>query len=204
MIETLRTVRLYGRLGAEFGRVHRLAVNSTAEAVRALCVLIPGFEAVMASSAGNGVSYACFIGRRNISADEIAHPVGDDDIRIAPVLAGAKRGGLFQTVLGAALIVAAVYFAPAMGFAALGAQGAVAAPMMLSMGISMALGGVVQMLSPQQRALSARDRPENGASYNFNGPVNTTAQGNPVPILYGRMIVGSATISAGIFSEDQA
>ncbi|AHC48245.1 Phage tail assembly protein I [Achromobacter xylosoxidans NBRC 15126 = ATCC 27061] len=75
---------------------------------------------------------------------------------------------------------------------------------MFSMGVSLALGGVVQMLSPQQRALSAADRPENGASYNFNGPVNTSAQGNPVPVLYGRMIIGSATVSAGIFSEDQA
>jgi len=204
MNEILRTVRLYGRLGAQFGRVHRLAVNSTAEAVRALCVLVPGFEAAMASSAGLGVAYACFVGKRNLSEDQLSHPVGDADIRIAPMPAGGKRGGLFQTALGAALIVAAVYFAPAMGFAALGSQGAIAAPMMLSMGVSLALGGVVQMLSPQQRALSAADRPENGASYNFNGPVNTSAQGNPVPVLYGRMIIGSATISAGIFSEDTA
>ncbi|MNL81044.1 Bacteriophage lambda tail assembly protein I [compost metagenome] len=59
------------------------------------------------------------------------------------------------------------------------------------------------MLSPQQKGLSAADGPENGASYNFNGPVNTTAQGNPVPLLYGRMIVGSSVISAGIYAEDQ-
>ena len=52
--------------------------------------------------------------------------------------------------------------------------------------------------------LSVGDGPDNGASYNFNGPVNTTAQGNPVPLLYGEMFVGSATISAGIYSEDQA
>lgn len=201
-MERLREVRLYGRLGAEFGRVHRLAVNSTAEAVRALCMLMPGFEATLASSAGQGVSYACFIGRRNIAQGELAHPVGDDAIRIAPVPAGAKRGGLLQTVLGGALIGLSVW--NPMGWIALGAKGALGTTALFSMGMSLALGGVVQMLSPQQRALSTRDRPENGASYNFNGPVNTSAQGNPVPILYGRMIVGSATISAGIFSEDQA
>ncbi|HCW20974.1 MAG TPA: phage tail protein, partial [Achromobacter sp.] len=53
------------------------------------------------------------------------------------------------------------------------------------------------------RGLSTRDSPDNGASYNFNGPVNTSAQGIPVPVLYGRMIVGSAVISAGIYAEDQ-
>jgi len=70
-------------------------------------------------------------------------------------------------------------------------------------GIAMVMGGVVQMLSPQQRGLSAKDNPDNGASYNFNGAVNTSAQGNPVPVLYGRMIVGSSVISAGIYAEDQ-
>ena len=37
MIERIRTVRLYGWLGRAFGREHRLAVASPAEAVRALC-----------------------------------------------------------------------------------------------------------------------------------------------------------------------
>ena len=81
--------------------------------------------------------------------------------------------------------------------------GVVGAPL-LNLGISMALGGIVQMLSPQQSGSSAADAVENGASYNFNGPVNTTAQGNPVPVLYGRMVVGSAVISAGILAQEQA
>lgn len=202
MSEKLRDVRLYGKLGAQFGRVHRLAVANTAEAIRALCVVLPGFEQALVSSEERGIRYACFLGKRNIGEDEIRVPPGDDVIRIAPILAGAKQGGLFQTLLGAALIVAAFYM-PASIALPLGAKGAIAAPMMLSMGVSMALGGVVQMLSPQQRGLSAKDGPDNGASYNFNGPVNTSAQGNSVPVLYGRMICGSAVISAGIYAEDQ-
>ena len=187
-MEKLREVRLYGRLGARFGRIHMLAVSSTAEAIRALCVLIPGFERELADSDAHGVRYACFVGKRNIGEDEIRHPVGNDNIRIAPVLAGAKRAGLFQTVLGVAMIIV----------------GAITwQPWLMQMGAALAIGGVVQMLSPQQLSLSAADSPENGASYNFNGPVNTSAQGNPVPLLYGRMIVGSSVISAGIFAEDQ-
>ena len=75
----------------------------------------------------------------------------------------------------------------------------------MGFGISMVLGGVVQLLSPQQTYDSAAsERPENRPSYNFNGPVNTTAQGHPVPLCYGRMIVGSAVISAGIETRQQA
>jgi hypothetical protein len=51
---------------------------------------------------------------------------------------------------------------------------------------------------------SANDKPENQPSYAFNGPLNTQAQGNPVPVLYGELIVGSAVLSAGITAKDQA
>ena len=32
----------------------------------------------------------------------------------------------------------------------------------------------------------------------FNGPVNTVSQGNPVPVGYGRLKIGSAVISSGL------
>jgi predicted phage tail protein len=50
---------------------------------------------------------------------------------------------------------------------------------------SMALGGVVQMLSPQVSGLRMRQEPDNKPSYAFGGPVNTTASGNPVPCFMG-------------------
>lgn len=202
MSEKLREVRLYGWLGAQYGRVHRLAVRNAAEAIRALCAILPGFEKALTDSEVRGVRYACFLGKRNIGTDDLHQPCGDDAIRIAPVAAGAKNGGLFQIVLGAALIASA-FLLPQTGLIYALGKGAVVAPALLGMGVSMAMGGVVQLLSPQQRGLSTRDSPDNGASYSFNGPVQTSAQGNPVPLFYGRMIVGSAVISAGIFAEDQ-
>jgi len=197
MEDQLKTIRLYGKLGAQFGRVHRLAVMSTAEAVAALCAILPGFEKAFLS---NGARYACFVGRRNIGEGDVQDAVGNDDIRIAPIVQGSKRGGLFQTILGAALIGLAAWNPGTL----LASSGLLSTATVGGIGVSLALGGVMQMLTPQQRGLSTRDNPENGASYNFNGPVNTTAQGNPVPVLYGEMIVGSAVVSAGIYAEDQA
>lgn len=204
MTETLRTIRLYGTLGAKFGRVHRLAVASTAEAIRALSVLLPGFERELMTSKDRGVGYACFLGKRNLQQDRLHDPAGRDDIRIAPMLMGAKRGGLFTLILGAGLFFAAPYLAGA----AFGAGAGVGVSVGIStygvaLGKMLMLSGVSQLLAPQQQKLSTRDGPDNGASYNFNGPVNTTAQGNAVPLLYGEMFIGSATISAGIFAEDQ-
>jgi predicted phage tail protein len=205
--DPLRTIRLYGKLGARFGRVHRLAVASCAEAVQALAVLLPGFERELMTSKDRGIGYACFLGKRNLTEDRLHDPSGGDDIRIAPIVQGSKSSGLFSIILGAALFFVAPYLAPYLSTAA-GAFGfsvstAAATSAITSFGVSMMLGGVAQLLSPQQKGLSTADGPNNGASYNFNGPVNTTAQGNPVPVLYGELFIGSAVISAGVFAEDQ-
>jgi predicted phage tail protein len=202
-MDTLRTIRLYGKLGTQFGRVHRLAVENTAEAIRALCALIPGFEHELMTSRDRGIRYACFLGKENIGKDELTLSGGQRDIRIAPVLVGAKSQLLGTLMLGAALVVAGWAVAGFTAFTAAGAIGASIGSALTQFGVMTMLGGVVQALSPQQKA-GASSNPDNGASYNFNGAVNTTQQGSPVPVLYGRMIVGSAVISAGIVAEDQA
>jgi predicted phage tail protein len=182
----LKTIRLYGKLGAKFGRVHRLSVANAAEAVRALCVMLPGFESHMSNAPGG---YAVFYGRENVGAEALGHPAGKDDIRIAPIPAGAKQGGLFQVIVGIVLVAA----------------GAITAnPALMMAGAAMAIGGAVMMLSPQPSAAESADSANNRSSYAFNGPVNTEAQGNPVPLLYGELIVGSAVISGGVYVEDRA
>lgn len=198
---SLKTIRLYGILGAKFGRVHRLAIDSPREAIKALSVLYDGFEQFLASAHLKGLEFAIFKGKRNISEDEL-HIVTHEEIRIAPVIKGSKSGGFFQTVIGVALVAAAAIFTGGVGaaFAAGGWAGAAAMG-----GTAMVLGGIVQMLSPQPQGLSIRQDTDNKPSYAFGGVVNSTAQGNPVPILYGlgRREVGGAIISAGIYTEDQ-
>jgi predicted phage tail protein len=193
MAECLRTVRLYGKLGARFGRKFRLAVNSPAEAVRALCAILPGFQQYLARAKEGGMAFAVFIGTQNLTKDQLQDPPGKDDIRIAPVLMGSKRGGVLNIILGVVLIVVGVWTQNYN---------------LVYSGAVMAIGGVVQMLGPQPKGLGAQDSVENRPSYSMNGTVNTQAQGNPVPVAYGGhdtkgMLVGSAVISGGIMAEDQ-
>ncbi|MCF5233094.1 MULTISPECIES: tail assembly protein [unclassified Pseudomonas] len=205
--EKVRTVRLYGSLGARFGRVHRLAVSNASEAIRALCILVPGFERFLMGSKDQGVTYSVFLGKDNIGQDRLKAPSGDSDIRIAPVLLGSKRAGSMQTIIGVALVVAASYFSG--GLAAggastlIGGTSAAGWTFAANMGIALAMGGAMQMMSPQAKGLGTMDRPDNRPSYSFNGPVNTSVQGSPVGLLYGELTVGSAVISAGIYTQDQ-
>ncbi|MCG3472010.1 tail assembly protein [Xenorhabdus bovienii] len=190
-MNTLRTIRLSGVLIPQFGREYKLAVSSPIEAIRALSVLIDGFEKFLLTAKERGLTFAVFSGKRNINRDELELS-GEGDIRIVPVIIGSKKAGIFQTILGAVMVVAGVFaWATPWGV-----------PLVMS-GASMMLGGVVQMLSPMPGGLARREDPDNKPSYAFGGPVNSIAQGNPVPIGYGRRRIGGAIISAGIYAEDQ-
>lgn len=193
----LTTIRLYGVLGARFGRVNRLAVQTSAEAVKALCINLDGLESYLLNAKKNGMTFAVFRGRRNIGADDFKNLAGSTDIRIAPVMEGAKKAGLFQTILGAVMVVAGIVVT-GMTFGSAGVIGAG----MVSAGIGMMAGGIYQMLSPQPKGLQGRDDPDNKPSYAFGGSVNTLAMGNPVALLYGEREIGGAIISAGIVAED--
>ncbi len=193
----LTTIRLYGALGARFGRVHKLAVQTSAEAVKALCINFDGLEDYLMNAQKNGMTFAVFRGKRNIGVQDFQELAGDSDIRIAPVMEGAKKAGIFQTILGAVMVVA--------GIVVTGLSYGWATPVggaMISAGIGMMAGGIYQMLSPQPKGLQGRDDPDNKPSYAFGGSVNTLAMGNPVALLYGVREIGGAIISAGIVAED--
>lgn len=190
----LTTIRLYGVLGKRFGRMHgRLLESGTVrEAMSALKHTMEGFETFMREAESKGLTFAVFRGRTNLSGEQLDMR-GREDIRIVPLVIGSKQSGLFQTVLGAALIAVGV-FATSL---TLGTS-----TFLISAGASMMLGGVMQMLSPQPKGLKGRG-PENAPSYAFGGPVNTIAQGHPVGVLYGKRRIGGAVISAGIYAEDR-
>ncbi|CAH3868123.1 hypothetical protein AI2796V1_3428 [Enterobacter cloacae] len=195
----LTTIRLYGALGARFGRVHKLAVQTSAEAVKALCINFDGLEDYLMNAKKNGMIFAVFRGKRNIGVQDFQELAGDSDIRIAPVMEGAKKAGMFQTILGAVMVVAGVITGVATGWTGVGLT--FGAGLIMS-GASMMAGGIYQMLSPQPKGLHGRDDPDNKPSYAFGGSVNTLAMGNPVALLYGVREIGGAIISAGIVAED--
>jgi predicted phage tail protein len=68
-------------------------------------------------------------------------------------------------------------------------------------GAAMVLGGVASLISPGNQAGMAtqtgRD-PRQLKSFNFSGIQNTSIQGTPIPLVYGRIFTGSVVISAGI------
>ncbi|WP_330208968.1 tail assembly protein [Pseudomonas sp. Z13] len=184
----IEIVRLGGQL-RQFGKEYRLSVRSPAEAIKALCVQIPGLERFISSAKARGLEFAIFRGKQNIGEAELGFQ-GRGVIRMVPVITGSKRAGILQTIIGAVLIVASFFAGPA-------------GPGLMAAGIGLVAGGVIQMLSPQAGGLKTSAAPENTPGYAFGSAKNTTASGNPVPLCYGKRRVGGAIISAAIYAEDQ-
>ncbi|WPC72915.1 tail assembly protein [Vibrio porteresiae] len=195
---SVTTILLSGSLAKQFGRNHVYDLDSgtTREAFSALKCTIDGFEQFIRQQAKKGVRYVIFRNRENIGEDGLSY-AGTNEIRLVPVVGGSKRAGAFQTVLGVALIAAAVIATGGVGAAF--AAGAGAWGTAASVGLSLAIGGLYQMLSPQPKSTSSS---ESDPSYAFGGAVNTTAAGSVVGIGYGERRIGGAIISAGIYAED--
>lgn len=226
-ITDMKKVELLGVLGKKFGRTFNFDIKTPSEAIRALCINIPELKQFLLDSDKKGIAYKVIVGKEAQAIDDLWNPLGKQSIKIVPVLqgAGGGGGGIVNVIAGAALV--------AVGVAINVISGGTLAPVgnaFIAVGVGMMIGGVAQMLSPtptfdlgtgvsystqgqgygqaygqafsieQTNNQTADNRP----SYVFNGAVNTTAQGNPVPIGYGRVIVGSSVISASIRAEELA
>lgn len=190
----LKTIKLYGILAKKFGKEFRLDVENTREAMRALCVQVPGFEHFMLHAHEQGLEFAVFQDKQNISETELDMSTSAKVIKVVPKVKGA--GGAVQTILGAVLVVVGIVVT-GMSFGSAGAVGAA----LIGAGVGMMVGGIAQMLMPK---IESQDQNQDGnkANKGFGGAVTTIAQGNPVPVLYGQREVGGFIASAGQYPED--
>jgi predicted phage tail protein len=182
-------IYLSGSLARKFFRYkdYQLDSGCAHEGFKALQNTVEGFAAEVARLARLGMRFAIFRNRKNVGEDGLDLG-GSREIRIVPVITGAKRAGVLQTVLGIVLIVVGAY---------------ARSPNLIATGVAMTAGGVIQMLSPQASGLRQSGSSDNLPSYAFGSAKNTTASGNPVPICIGDRRWGGAIISASIYAEDR-
>ncbi|AGI32324.1 TPA: tail assembly protein [Mannheimia haemolytica] len=187
------TVKFYGHLKT-FGTDFKILVKDIAEAIRALCSQLKGLREALR----DGV-YKVRIGKQYLDPSALEKGLfyclkKGQTIHFTPVVKGAKSGGIFQAVLGVALIGAAF----ALGPIGLGLVGSATAMTVGAMGASMLLGGVSQMLTKMPKAPTMGNETEKESSTAFSNLNNLVAQGKPVPLAYGLIRTGSLVISQGV------
>jgi predicted phage tail protein len=175
-----------------------------------LCVNFPGLDKWLVDSEKDGVGYRVAVSKEKVTEDNLvslAMPFSDKEVfSITPVVAGAGRG--FGRILaGIALVATAIatqggslafsggtFAAKAGASAAFGAKLAAAGA---NIGLALTFQGIAQAISPQPGPPSI-DEAVQLESFTFSNVVNTSRQGMPCPIAYGRVLVGSAVLSSGL------
>ena len=203
----MKVVKVYGALRKKLGQCRfEFEAATPAQAIKALCINFPGLDKWLIDSEKDGVGYRVTIGREHVADDlsPLVIPWSEKEVfSITPVIAGAGRG--FGSVIAGIGLIAVSLVVPGAGLAGTsflaGAGGAATfgaglAAAAGTLGLGLVFMGIAQAISPQPEVPDF-DESAQLESFSFSNVVNTSRQGLPVPIAYGRVFVGSAVISSG-------
>lgn len=188
------TVKLHGSL-KKYG-TPVLEANSVKEAISGIASQIDSFAREIASG-----SWIIKRNEKEIDEGGLTFGFGCADhatIDVIPALNGGK-GGAGKVVMGAALITASIMLPPAgaVGWAAVAAQAG------MSLGVGMMFAGASQILSGNKNTSYENKSDDTKTSRNFDGPINSSGQGLPIPRCIGKNIyAGSLMASASITTFD--
>ena len=226
-----QVVRLLGDLGERYGAEHVYHnLRTPADAIKLLCINYPSFQVELVTAHEKGIAYRVLQAGVDLNLDDLHLPIGQNDLVLVPVLSGADDNPVFRAIAGVALIAASVFLGPSAavggaGFLGLqvgaGIVGGVAASAIGTIGATLVLGSVTQMLSPQPqlggvggtgtRGEFRATRPESvnrgfdgQQSYAYLGAQNTVGVGATIPVAYGKVLIGSHVISADVDVADES
>ena len=188
----LKKIKVYGTLRKFLGKAEfEVELNTPREAISFLVCNFQGIEEHMAEQ-----FYTIQVGSKVITED-LLNLNTQDDIRIIPVV----HGNFFPILAG----VGALFGAAAIPATILGSEllATLAVSALTSIGTSMVIDGVTQLLSPQQNNLSptgqdSLDPAALASNYSFTGLTNISNAGVPVNLVYGEIVVGSIVVSNGV------
>lgn len=220
-----QTVRLLGDLGERYGVEHEYHnLRTPAEAIKLLCINKPELMEELAEAHQHGIGYRMIQAGTDLDYADLKLPIGSNDLILVPVVVGSVGGGggVGKILAGVALVAFAVVTAGAGAIAGLGLGfGASTAIGIGTIGASLILGGVSQMLSPQpviptfsgmgRVEATSTDGPQSVTrgtdgkqSYLYTGAANTVGVGATIPVAYGEVLIGSNLLSANVEIADES
>ena len=188
----MQTVYLNGGL-SKFGARWETSCNTIPEIFKLIDCQTEGFRNYLIQSVEAGIDYQIKRGKDFIDEKELFLSLNEEDIIITEVPAGSGKAG--KIIAGIALIIVAFTIGdPTLAIEGLTITGLGfnAATAVLLVGTSLAMQGLSELMMPGPEVDMGGGK-ENKA-YLFSGPSNNLSQGQPVPLLYGDLIIGGAPI----------
>lgn len=189
-----RKIKLLGEL-EQFGGVWEVDTETIGDAFKLIDCQENGFRAFLLQAMEAGLDVA--IVGKSFSIDEPLELIMDnvasqeDEIYVSLVPAGSGKG--WGKILAGIILIIVGVITGGLGTPATAAYFETAGLIITSIGVSLALQGITQLLTKTPDA----DKEEKNQGI-FDGPDSTLKQGQPVPILYGELLVGGAPIHVNL------
>lgn len=190
-------VKLLGELGRRFGRSYSFVAHSPKDVISALSHQLDGFKEYLMEAHEKNIAFKLVNDKPDgMDYEQVLMPC--KRLVIAPIVVGGGSAG--KILLGIGLIALSFVSFGTTAFAGIGAAfqaGAAAGTASGSMlafklGATLLFSGIAELLAPSP----AGDDKE---SFLFDSADNTTNQGTPVPVLYGKFLATSpALISSSV------
>jgi predicted phage tail protein len=189
----MKTFYLHGLAADRYGASFELAVNSPAEAIKALACQLPGFKKMIEEHSWHVIRGP--LDKQQADDEESVRMFlgSETEFHLVPAMSGAGNGGGgLMAIVGIALMVAATFFTGGVAAALWGA------------GIGTTLGGVISMTTKVPTGMTNTESVDSRASFLFQGAKNQSSQGVCIPRGYGREFVGSIVVSVSLNAEETA
>ena len=191
----LKKIKVYGTLRKFLGQAEfEVDLNTPREAISFLVCNFEGIEKHMAEQ-----FYTIQVGAKVITED-LLNLNSKDDIKIIPVV----HGNFFGILLGAGALFGGSAVAAGSTFLGSGLVASIVSGALTSIGTSMVMDGVTNLLAPQQDTISPVSQQDSldpaalASNYSFTGLTNISRAGVPVNLVYGEILVGSIVVSNGV------
>lgn len=203
----LRNVYLEGEMGEKFGTGFQIYADSVADVMRCLEANIGDeIRNYLIDCHNKDIGFVVDVADNTFDDEkELLMPMHEGDITITPMAAGSKSA--FGKILAAIALVVIAIYAPQLYYTTAPTATGVKASLTtfgklmtlggtISMGtstlmigalaVNLAMSGIMQMMAPDPSVDDGAGTPDN---YLFNGPTQSIVQGDPVPVLYGKLRV---------------
>ena len=195
---------LHGYLKDLYQGVLELSGNCVSEIINGMCKMTKAFDV------GIGQEKHIITVAGYESAESLNEPFSKDikELHLMPALMGGKSGGgAFIKIAIGVVLIAAAFFTAGGSLALLGAAigtGSTAG-ILFSLGVGIALGGLLELISPQPKADSFGNSVADPESSKYlSASQNTVKIGTRIPILYGMAKVGGHYLSFDVDAVDVA
>ena len=200
MTNKLTTIKFHGKFGKFMGKEFKAKISSVKEAFRAVdCLSGRRFTRFFLEDKSNlEADYRVLVNGKEIAtsdkkidsfekAKNSELVVKNNNIETIDIIPVIKGGQDFMSII--TIVIGAI-------IAVIGAW--TGNPALIMVGVGLIMAGVMNLLAepPQFDDFVDPGKKAFGQSYLFDGPKSTAGEGGPVPLGYGRLLVGGVAVTA--------